>query len=107
MPQKQIRVLFVEASLDDLQQTLAKLSENGFLVEHQRVDDAEAMKIALLGEQCDVVLCSYNPPAFGGLEALTLKQSLGIEGLCDFQWVNVSRDHQLSVGGINKKLAIM
>jgi signal transduction histidine kinase len=79
MPPKKIRVLFVEASLDDLQQTLARLSENGFLVEHQRVDDADAMKTALLGEKWDIVLCSYNPPAFGGLEALTLMQSLGID----------------------------
>jgi len=79
MPPKKIRVLFVEASQDDLQQTLARLSENGFLVEYQRVDDAEAMKIALLEEQWDIVLCSYNPPAFGGLEALTLMQSLGID----------------------------
>lgn len=67
MPQKKLRVLFVEASQDDLQQTLAKLTDNGYAVEHLRVEDADAMKIALLQEQWDIVLCSYNPPAFGGL----------------------------------------
>jgi two-component system, NarL family, sensor histidine kinase UhpB len=79
MPQKILRVLFVEASQDDLQQTLAKLADNEYLVEHQRVEDAEAMKTALLNEDWDVVLCSYNPPAFGGLEALSLMQSLRID----------------------------
>jgi len=79
MPQKKLRVLFVEASEDDLQQTLAKLTDNGYLVEHQRVEDANAMQIALLEDQWDVVLCSYNPPAFGGFEALSLMQSLSID----------------------------
>lgn len=79
MPHQKLRVLFVEASQDDLQQTLAKLADSGFMVEYQRVDDANAMKSALLLEQWDIVLCSYNPPAFGGLEALTLMQSLNID----------------------------
>ncbi len=79
MPQMKLRVLFVEASQDDLQQTLAKLAENGYLIEHQRVEDADAMKSALLENQWDIVLCSYSPPAFGGLEALSLMQSLGID----------------------------
>jgi len=79
MPQTQLRVLFVEASQDDLQQTLAKLADSGYLVEYQRVEDADAMKSALLEERWDIVLCSYNPPAFGGLEALSLMQSLNID----------------------------
>jgi two-component system, NarL family, sensor histidine kinase UhpB len=79
MPQKNLRVLFVEASQDDLQQTLAKLAANEYLVEHQRVENAEAMKNALLNTNWDIVLCSYNPPAFGGLEALNLMQSLRID----------------------------
>lgn len=79
MPQKKIRVLFVEASQDDLQQTLAKLADNEYLVEYQRVEGADAMKAALLDQHWDIVLCSYNPPAFGGLEALSLMQSLNID----------------------------
>lgn len=79
MPRNKLRVLFVEASQDDLHQTLAKLADNGYLVDHQRVEDADAMKSALLGERWDIVLCSYNPPAFGGLEALSLMQSLSID----------------------------
>lgn len=79
MPQTKLRVLFVEASQDDLQQTLTKLADSNFLVEYQCVNDAEAMKVALLGNTWDVVLCSYNPPAFGGLEALNLMHSLNIE----------------------------
>ena len=79
MPQKKLRVLFVEASQDDLQQTLAILDQNDFLVEYLRVENADAMKSALLGDDWDIVLCSYNPPAFGGLEALSLMQSLGFD----------------------------
>jgi two-component system, NarL family, sensor histidine kinase UhpB len=79
MPQTKLRVLFVEASSDDLQQTLVKLSDSNFLVEYQCVNDAEAMQTAMLGNTWDVVLCSYNPPAFGGLEALNLMHSLNIE----------------------------
>lgn len=79
MPQKQLRVLFVEASQDDMQQTLAKLEHHEYLVEYQRVEDADAMKTALLEEHWDIVLCSYNPPAFGGLEALSLMQSLSLD----------------------------
>ncbi len=79
MPQMKLRVLFVEASQDDLQQTLAKLTDNGYLVEYQRVEDADTMRSALLENQWDIVLCSYNPPAFGGLEALSVMQSLSID----------------------------
>ena len=79
MPQTKLRVLFVEALEDDMQQTLAKLAQHHFLVEHQRVQDADAMRIALLSNRWDVVLCSYNPPAFGGLEALNLMQSLSLD----------------------------
>ena len=76
MPPMKLRVLFVEASQDDMQQTLTKLEDNGYQVEYQRVADADAMKDALLGNHWDIVLCSYNPPAFGGLEALALMHSL-------------------------------
>lgn len=79
MHPKKLRVLFVEASHDDMQQTLAHLAQHNFLAEYQRVQDAEAMKNTLLLDQWDVVLCSYNPPAFGGLEALSLMQSLGLD----------------------------
>ena len=79
MPLKKLRVLFVEASEDDMQHTLAKLAQHEFLAEYLRVQDAAAMRSALLAEEWDVVLCSYNPPAFGGLEALSLMQSLNID----------------------------
>ena len=78
MPPTKLRVLFVEASIDDMQQILTKLEANEYLVEYQRVDEAETMKNALIHGVWDVVLCSYNPPAFGGLEALRLMQSLNI-----------------------------
>lgn len=79
MPQMKLRVLFVEASEADLQQVLNKLADNEYLVEYLRVEQADTMRSALLEHPWDIVLCSYNPPAFGGLEALSLMQSLHLD----------------------------
>jgi two-component system sensor histidine kinase UhpB len=42
------------------------------------VDSARGMKAALAKDQFDVVLCSYDPPGFGGLAALELMQNSGV-----------------------------
>ncbi len=79
MPESKLRILFVEASEDDVQQVLSKLGEHGFQAEHQRVDSADSLKTALPAKDWDIVLCSYNPPAYGGLEALALVKTLNAE----------------------------
>jgi signal transduction histidine kinase len=81
---RKLRVLLVERSQDDAAHTLAKLEESGYVVEHSRVDNASAMGEALAGdgrgdEEWDVVLCSYDPSGFCGLEALYLVQSRQID----------------------------
>ncbi|MBI5658688.1 MAG: PAS domain-containing protein [Nitrosomonadales bacterium] len=80
MAVKKLRVLLVESSPDDAAHTLAKLKESGYVVEHLRADNASEMRAALAGNGegeggWDVVLCSYDPSGFCGLEALNLVQS--------------------------------
>ena len=77
MTSKKLRILLVESSSADAQHTLNKLSQAGYLLQHRRVDSARSMKAALSREQFDVVLCSYDPPGFGGLPALELMQKSG------------------------------
>ena len=79
MTAKNLRILLVEASSDDAKRTLAKLKQNGYTVEHLRVKDATAMQKALAEKEWDVVLCSYDPSGFCGLEALSLMQAAGID----------------------------
>jgi signal transduction histidine kinase len=79
MTAKTLRVLLVESSSADAQHTLSKLSQAGYLLEHRRVDSAKGMKAALVKGQFDVVLCSYDPPGFGGLPALELMHDSGVD----------------------------
>ncbi len=79
MVANKLRVLLVETSLEDAQRTLAKLEQSGYEVEHQRVDNASAMQTALIEDEWDVVLCSYDPSGFCGLAALELMQSKGVD----------------------------
>jgi two-component system, NarL family, sensor histidine kinase UhpB len=79
MTVKKLRVLLVESSKADAQHTLDKLSQAGYLLDHHRVENAKGIKAALLKDQFDVVLCSYDPPGFGGLPALELIQNSGVD----------------------------
>ena len=79
MTAQKLRVLLVESSNADAQHTLNKLSQAGYLLEHRRVDSAKGMKAALGKDEFDVVLCSYDPPGFGGLAALELLHNSGVD----------------------------
>ncbi|CAG0939904.1 two-component system, NarL family, sensor histidine kinase UhpB [Gallionellaceae bacterium] len=79
MTAKKLNILLVEASAGDARHTLAKLEQSGYRVEHKRVESASAMQAALKDKNWDVVLCSYDPPGFGGLEALKLMHSAKID----------------------------
>ena len=79
MSAKKLRVLLVESSSADAQHTLNKLTQAGYSLEHRRVESARGMKSALTTEQFDVVLCSYDPPGYGGLPAFELMQKTGLD----------------------------
>jgi len=76
---KKLRVLLIEASPEDALRTLAKLKQSGYAVEHLRVEHAVSMQNALVKGGWDVVLCSYDPSGFGGLEALKMIQAADID----------------------------
>ncbi len=75
MVANKLQVLLVETSLEDAQRTLKKLEQSGYAVKHRRVDNASAMQAALIEDEWDVVLCSYDLSGFCGLAALELMQS--------------------------------
>ncbi len=76
---KPIRLLLVEDSEDDALLLLRELSKAGFVAQHRRVEDADEMRAALLGEEWDVVVADYVLPEFDGLAALGLLQDTGID----------------------------
>ena len=57
-----LRALIVEDSEDDALQVLRSLKRGGFIVAHERIDNADAMRAALEREPWDVVLCDYTVP---------------------------------------------
>ncbi|CAH1388258.1 hybrid sensor histidine kinase/response regulator [Candidatus Nitrotoga sp. M5] len=75
MTVNKLRVLLVETSFEDAQRTLAKLEQSGYKVEHLLVDNKSDMQAALIENDWDVVLCSYDESGFCGLDALKLMQS--------------------------------
>lgn len=79
MTAKTLRLLLVETSDADAQRTLSKLGQAGYQLKHKRVQNAEDMKSALSAETFNIVLCSFDPPGFGGLPALELLQESGAD----------------------------
>ncbi len=72
MTTKRLRILLVETCVEDAQNILAKLPPAGYALEHQIVDNAQAIQAALENSTFDVILCSDDPDGFGGLDALKL-----------------------------------
>ncbi len=76
---KPLRVLIVEDSVADAELLLYELRQGGYDPTHKVVDAAEAMNDALDRQRWDVVLADYVMPNFGGLAALELLKSKGID----------------------------
>lgn len=74
-----LRVLLLEDSEDDATLILAALKRAGYQPDLRRVDNAAAMGAALAEGGWDVVLSDYAMPGFGGLHALELLRSSGID----------------------------
>jgi diguanylate cyclase (GGDEF)-like protein/PAS domain S-box-containing protein len=69
-----LRVLLVEDSENDAHLVLRALSNGGYEVAHQRVDNAEALRAALNAEQWDLMLSDHNMQGFDALEALEIRR---------------------------------
>lgn len=72
MMNKPLRLLLIEDSEQDAELLLREMSRAGYDVQAERVDSAEALKLALGRQPWDLVISDYVIPGFGGLEALDL-----------------------------------
>ncbi len=72
--EKKLRVLAIEDSEDDFELVRNELEENGFAIEHERVDNAKSLKAALGRGSWDVAICDHNMPALDSLSALRIVQ---------------------------------
>lgn len=70
-----LHVLIVEDSIDDMDLLLYELKKGGFELQAERVDTADAMRLALSKKQWDIVLSDFQMPQFSGLEALQILKS--------------------------------
>src|SRR5258706_8659700 len=73
----QLRILFVEDSLDDVELCSRELKRGGYEIEYQRVETAEAMQVALERQAWDVVICDYVMPQFSPQQALEILKAIG------------------------------
>src|ERR1051326_8161782 len=76
---RSIRVLLVEDSENDALLLLRHLENAGMQVTSKRVETAAAMLAALEEGPWDIIISDYVVPGFGGLKALALLQSKGLD----------------------------
>ncbi|MFH0847593.1 MAG: GAF domain-containing protein, partial [Chloroflexota bacterium] len=74
-----LKALMVEDSEDDAKLILNTLRRGGYEVTSERVETGKAMAEALARESWDIIISDYVMPRFGGLEALKLAQSNGLD----------------------------
>jgi two-component system sensor histidine kinase UhpB len=69
---KELNILFIEDSPDDVELLLFELREGGIEPEWKRIDTADSLKKALLKQEWDIIISDYAMPGFTGLEALSI-----------------------------------
>lgn len=74
-----LRILITEDSEDDALLLVRTLRRNGYDPVYERVDTADAMSEALDNREWDIVISDFVMPRFGGMEALKLMQSKGLD----------------------------
>ena len=74
-----IHVLLVEDDEDDAFLTVRALERGGYAVVSERVEDADAMRRALLTRAWDIVLSDWSMPRFSGLEALRVLRDSALD----------------------------
>ena len=73
---KQVRVLFVEDSEDDVELAMRALKREGLDIAARRVDNEEAMREALADFDAELILSDFSMPRFDGLAALRTAKSV-------------------------------
>jgi PAS domain S-box-containing protein len=77
-----IRVLIVEDSKTDAALIVRFLTKQGFEVIAERIETAEAFKVALHEKPWDIIISDYVLPSFGGLEVLEILREGNIDIPC-------------------------
>ncbi|HEV7501831.1 MAG TPA: response regulator, partial [Vicinamibacteria bacterium] len=76
---KALRLLLVEDQVSDAALLLDQLGRFGYDVASERVDTAQGMRAALLAGEWDLIISDFSMPRFGALEALRVRQELGLD----------------------------
>jgi CheY-like chemotaxis protein len=74
---KHLRVLLIEDSQDDARLVLREIQRSGYEVESERVETAEAMRVALARQPWDLIICDFSLPRFSAPNALELLKKSG------------------------------
>ena len=90
-----LRVLIIEDSEFDARILVNTLRQGGYQPSFQRVDTAEALRVALKAQPWDIILSDYNMPTFSAPEALSIAQESGL----DLPFIIIS-------GGIGEDVAV-
>ena len=72
-------LLMVEDSEDDAELLLDELRRGGFNPVYERVDNVDALSLALKGRAWDLIISDWTIPGFGALEALSLFRRHGLD----------------------------
>src|SRR5688500_5111737 len=71
-----LRILIIEDVEDDARLVLREMQRNGYEVQFERVETANAMRAALARQTWDLILCDFSLPRFSAPAALeVLKES--------------------------------
>lgn len=76
---KPLSVLIVEDSENDAILLLRELRQSGYAATYERVDNPANLRAALEKQEWDIIISDFIMPQFGGLEALKLVQSTGLD----------------------------
>ncbi|MDB5050140.1 MAG: sensory box histidine kinase/response regulator [Fibrobacteres bacterium] len=94
---KDLRILFVEDSITDVELASWELEKNGYvLTRKERVQTREDLRRAMQTETWDLIISDYSMPSFTGLEALKMVREM----LPDLPYIMVS-------GTIGEDVAVM
>ncbi|MFM7426672.1 MAG: PAS domain S-box protein [Elainella sp.] len=74
-----LRVLFIEDSEADTEIVLQELQAGAYEPQHQRVDNAVLLQLALQRQTWDLIICDYLLPSFNAPEALKIVKSTGLD----------------------------